>query len=333
MLTLTLALAVTGGSGFLGRYACPWLAARGHRVRAITRDAAQLTGAGAERRIVAPDAGAVEWTAALAGCDAVLHLAGRAHVMEEQAGDPLPAYRAANVGLTRLVLEAAAAASCRAFVFASSVKAVGESTSTAWTDDTPPRPVDPYGRSKLEAEVMIAEHGPRFGVRTASLRFPLMYGPGMRANMLQLFRAVARGTPLPFGGIDNRRSLLFAGNAAAALEAAAMHPHAQGSYFVSDGEDLSTPELVRAIARALGRPARLVPVPAALFRAAGRIGDALAPWLRLPVTSSRVQRLLDSLQVDSSRFRRELGFVPAYSVEGGMRQTARWFLDLSKESG
>jgi len=307
-------LAITGASGFLGRYASPWLAARGHRVCPVPRDASPA-----------------EWALAFAGCDAVLHLAGRAHVMEESGGDPLTAYRTANVGLTRRVLEAAAAAGCRVLIFASSVKVVGERTRTPWTEETPPHPVDPYGQSKLEAEALLAERGRELEVRTVSLRFPLMYGPGVRANMLQLFRMVARGVPLPLGQVDNRRSLLFVGNAAAALEAAAQDDNARGSYFVSDGQDLSAPELVRAIARAFGRRPRLIPMPPALFRLAGRIGDELAPWLRLPVTSSRVGRLLDSLQVDTCRFRRELGFVPPYSVDAGMLETARWYRGLSKE--
>jgi UDP-glucose 4-epimerase len=271
------------------------------------------------------------WEAALSSCDAVFHVAGRAHVMQENQRHALSAYRAVNVDLTRHVLEVAAAVGCRTFVFASSVKAVGEQSTLPYTEDSVPAPVDPYGQSKLEAERIVAERGRELGVRTASLRFPLMYGPGMRANMLQLFRAVARGVPLPLAGIDNRRSILFVGNAVAALEAAAGSGAAQGVYFVSDDEDPSTPELIRAIARALDRPARLIPVPLALLRLAGRLGDGLAPWLRWPVTSGRIQRLMGTLQVDSGRFRREVGFVPPYSLDAGMVETARWFAGLSKE--
>jgi nucleoside-diphosphate-sugar epimerase len=270
-----------------------------------------------------------EWTRVFAGADAVLHLAGRAHVLEESARDSLAAFRAANVEMARRALEGAARAGCRTFVFASSVKAMGERTTIPWTEDTPPHPVDPYGVSKLEAEHVIREGGARLGIRTVSIRFPAIYGPGMRANMLRLFSAVARGVPLPLGSIPNRRSFLYVGNAAAALELAITRIDAgSGLYLVSDGQDVSTPELVHAIARAVGRRPRLVPVPPALFGLAGRIGDHLPPWLSWPVTSNRVERLMGSLQVDTSRIRAELGFVPPYSVDAGMRETAVWFLNL-----
>jgi len=255
---------------------------------------------------------------------AVIHLAGRAHVMKEAAADSLAAYREANVTLARRAVEAAARAGCRTFVLASSVKAVGDHSTEPWTEATPPQPTDPYGQSKLEAEHAVTEAGLGLGLRTVILRLPLIYGPGMRANMLRLFQAVDRGFPLPLGRIANRRSLLFVGNAAAAMECAILS-QGSGCYFVSDGRDLSTPELVRAVATALGRPARLLPVPATLFRAAGMAGDALARFLPCPVTSKVVDRLLGSLQVDITRARREIGYTPAYTIEAGMRETAAWF--------
>jgi len=325
-------IAITGASGFLGGYSAPWLAARGHRIVAVTRAAGVAAAPGIEVRRLPPAAGEEEWAAVFAGCEAVIHLAGRAHVMRESAGDPLAAYREANVETTRRALIGAALAGVGAFVYASSVKAMGEATTSPWNEDAPPAPVDPYGVSKLEAENLVREDGRRLALPTVSLRFPAMYGPGMRGNLLQLFAAVARGIPLPLGGLENRRSLLFAGNAAAALEVAARGCGRAGAvYFVSDGEDVSTPDLVRAIARALERPARLLPVPPWLFRAAGRIGDGLASVLPCPITSTRVQRLMGSLQVDSTRFRRDLGFEPPYTLAEGMRATAQWFLMHAKE--
>jgi len=311
---LGLTIAITGATGFLGSQVAPWLTARGHRVRAVPRAATA-----AERR------------AALDGCDVILDLAGRAHVILDPEPDPLAAYRQANVKRTREVLEAAAAAGCGTLVFASSVKAVGEHSTTPWTEETPPRPVDAYGQSKLEAEAMLAERGAALGVRTVSLRFPLMYGLGMRANMLQLFRAVDRGLPLPLGSLRSQRSLLYAGNAAAALESAAQNSGVRGVYFVSDDHDLSAPDLVRAIAHALGRPPRLLPMPEPLLHLAGRVGDGLAPWLRLPVSSSMVGRLTNPLQVSIGRLRADAGFTPPYSVEAGMLETARWFRATTKE--
>ena len=322
---LAVSVAVTGASGFLGRYLAPWLAARGPRVRAVTRGRNLPEGTGIEVFFSSATPEASEWTRAFVGCSAVLHLAGRAHIMEESTSDPLAAYRIANVEGTRRALEGAAAAGCRTFVFASSVKAVGERSTVPWTEATAPHPVDPYGVSKLEAERLVVSEGARLGIRTVSIRFPAIYGPGMRANMLRLFRAVARGVPLPFGRIANRRSLLFVGNAAAVLETVMTRADAVGCYFVSDEQDVSTPELVRAIARAFDRRPWLIPVPPALFRVAGKIGDRVTPWLPWPLTSDRVQRLMDSLQVDPRRIREELGFTPPYSMEEGMRETVSWF--------
>lgn len=326
-------VAVTGASGFVGQYLCRWLIERDHAVMALTRGSDSPAPSGVLVRQLPERPSVSDLRAAFAGATAVVHLAARAHRMQDPVDDPLPAYREANVELTRSALQAAAGAGCSDFVFASSVKAVGECTTLPWTEATPPRPTDPYGASKLEAEQVVAAEGARLGLRTVILRFPAMYGPGMRANMLRLFDAVARGVPLPLGAIRNRRSLLFVGNAAAALEAA-MTANGTPSpcYFVSDGTDVSTPELVRAIARAVGRRSRLIPVPPALFRLAGRIGDGVAPWLPWPVTSIRVERLMGSLQIDSSRVRRELEFVPPYSLEEGMRETAVWYAGLSAGS-
>ncbi len=256
----------------------------------------------------------------------MVHLAGRAHVMRESTANPLEAYRAANVELTRVAIQAAAAAGCRTFVLASSVKAVGERNDAPWNEETPAQPLDPYGISKLEAEQVVAAEGKRLDVRTVILRFPLIYGPGMGANMLKLFRAVDRGIPLPLGAVANRRSLLFVGNAASAVELALARADAgSGLYFVSDGHDLSTPELVRAVAAALGRRARLVNVPPALFTLAGRIGDRLSALIPVPVTSGAVRRLQDSLTVDITRIRAALGYQPPYTVEQGLALTAQWY--------
>jgi nucleoside-diphosphate-sugar epimerase len=155
----------------------------------------------------------------------------------------------------------------------------------------------------------------------------------MKANMLRLFTAVDRGLPLPFGAIGNRRSLLFVGNAAAAFDAAVRASGApSGLYLLSDGEDLSTGALVRAIAEALGRPARLLPVPQGLFTLAGWMGDGIASLLPWPLTSATVQRLTDSLQIDSRLVRSELGFEPPYSVAEGLRETAAWYRSRGAET-
>lgn len=262
---------------------------------------------------------------AFTGTHAVVHLAARAHILDELSAGADAVYRAANVEPTRLALLAAAEAGCSQFVLASSVKAVGEWSVEPWTEATPPRPLDAYGRSKLEAEQVAAEEGRRLALPTIILRFPAIYGPEMRANMRRLFRTVDRGIPLPFASVTNQRSLLYVGNACAAIERAVLaRLPGPEVFFVSDGHDVSTAELIRTMAAALGRPARLFPVPTGALRLAGRVGDGLARFRRLPLTSSVVQRLLGSLQVDISRIRARLAYVPPFTFEEGIRLTAAW---------
>jgi nucleoside-diphosphate-sugar epimerase len=320
-------IAVTGAGGFVGRHVVTWLAERGHRVVAVSRRPVEFSSPLIESRAIPERPGRPDLGEAFRGAQGVVHLAGRAHVMAEQGSDSLAAYREANVGLTRTCLQAAAEVGCRRFVLASSVKAVGESTAIPWTEDTEPHPVDPYGVSKLEAERLVAESSGHLGVASVIVRFPLIYGPGMRANMLALFRAVDRGRLLPLGAVANRRSLLYVGNAAAALALAVEPGAATGLYFLSDGQDLSTPELVRAVATGLGTTARLVSVPPVLLRWAGAVGGmARRVGLAAP-DAAAMGRLLGSLTVDIGRARDRLGYRPPFSVADGMRLTARWYLD------
>jgi nucleoside-diphosphate-sugar epimerase len=320
-------VAITGASGFVGRYLVSWLGAKGFHCRAILRCEAGAAGlAESETVVLGEGADDQAWRQALAGTQAVVHLAGRAHVMQEASADPAAAYHTANVELTRQALAAAAESGCRVFVFASSVKAIGESSERPWTEETVPRPEDDYGRTKLGAEQLVRTLGPRLGMHAVVLRLPLIYGPGMRANMLRLFAMVERGVPLPFASVSNRRSLLFVGNAAAAIECC-LRGRGTGSetYHVSDGEDLSTPDLVQRIATALGRRARLFPVPTRLLIAAARVTTLLPVWTGMPGFGGALQRLVTSLQVDSTRIRTALGFDPPYSVAAGLAETAAWY--------
>jgi nucleoside-diphosphate-sugar epimerase len=316
---------VTGASGFLGRAVCADLAGRGVAVRALVRPGADAP-PGTERAEAAGLDDAAAIARAMRGVRAVVHLAARVHVMDDRSADPLAAFRAVNVEGTRTVARAAADAGAAAFVFASSVKAMGESSPAdrPWTEATPPAPADPYGVSKLEAEGVLAEVAGEGGMRHAVLRLPLVYGPGVRANFLRLFRLVDRGMPLPFGGVRNRRSLLFAGNAAAAVRALLHAPDARGVFLASDGDDVSTPELVRRIARALGRPARLIPVPEGAFRAAARAGDVLRRAVPFPFGTAAADRLLGSLAVDPSRLR-AAGWTPEHTLDDGLARTAAWY--------
>lgn len=316
---------VTGASGFVGSAVCARLLEGGSRVRALLRPGSAAP-AGTEPVVAAGLHDGEALRRAVEGVDAVVHLAARVHVMRDAASDPLAEFRAVNVEGTRRLAREAAAAGVRTFVFASSVKAMGEMSpaSGPWTEATPPAPADPYGVSKLEAEAALAAEAAG-GMRAAVLRLPLVYGPGVKANMLRLFQLVDRGVPLPLGGIRNRRSLLFVGNAADAVRAVLAAPDAAGVFLVSDGEDLATPELVRRIGRALGRPARLLPVPEALFRAAAAAGDVVSRAVPFPFTRAAADRLLGSLAVDSGRLRRMAGWTPPFTVDDGLSRTAEWY--------
>lgn len=261
------------------------------------------------------------WTDALRGVDVVFHLAARVHQLEDTAADPAAEYRRVNAAGTEHLARCAAARGVRRMVLVSSVKVNGESREQPYRDDEAPAPADPYGVSKLEAEQALARVARATGLEAVVLRPPLVYGPGVKANVLRLLRAVDSGLPLPLGGVRNRRSLVFSGNLVDALVACGTHPGAPGhTYLVSDGEDVSTPGLIRAIAAALGRSARLVPVPFPLLRAAGAIlGKGAA-----------VERLGGSLMVDSSGIRRELGWAPPFTLREGLERTAAWYRERGR---
>ncbi len=308
---------VTGASGFVGAAVVPELLRRGHAVRTAARRATTHGDS-----VLLPDIGPdTDWRAALAGCDAVVHLAARVHVMRDEAADPLAAYRHVNTAGTLALAEQAAASGARVFVFASTVKVLGEASPRGrpFTDVDPPAPVDPYAVSKAEAERGLADIAVRTGMRVAVLRPPLVYGPGVGANFLRLLRTVARGMPLPLGAIDNRRSLVYVGNLAAAVGFCLEREEARGTFLVSDGEDLATPELVRRIAAALGRRPRLVPVPPGLLRGAGTLLGK----------GAEIERLLGDLAVAPTGLAR-LGWKPPFTADEALRETAAWYRSLAR---
>lgn len=317
---------VTGATGFVGASVCRFLLEKGWRVRGLVRPGSGSLPSGVEAAPAADLLDAPALARAATDVDAVVHLAARVHVMRDAAANPLAEFRRVNVEGTRVLAEAAGRAGAGCFVLASSVKAVGESTERPWTEEDLPAPRDPYGLSKLEAEGVAAGAAEAWGMRSVALRLPLVYGPGVRANFLRLMRMVDRGVPLPFGAVRNRRSMAFVGNVAAAVDRVIQaEPAAAGVFFVSDQDDVSTPDLVRELARALDRRPRLVPVPTAGFRAAGRIGDALSRVVPFPLTTAAVDRLLGSLAVDSSRLSRLTGYTPPHTLRDGVERTAAWF--------
>lgn len=306
---------LTGPTGFVGRVVCQQLAAAGLRVRAFTRQGVDIPGA-SEVRPVGDLTVPVDWSAHLTGINTVVHLAARVHVMRENAADPLAAFRAMNVDATVRLAEASAAAGVRRFVFLSSIKVNGErTTSRPFTPADLPAPLDAYGQSKLEAEEGLRRLADRGAFDLVILRSPLVYGPGVRGNVRRLLRLVDSGLPLPFGSVRNRRSLIGLDNLVKAIVHSARPDARPGTYLVSDGAPVSTPELLRAIARGLGRPSRLLPVPAGFLRLAGfLIGQ-----------DAEMGRLLDSLEIDNSAARSGLGWAPSLSFESGINQLTAWY--------
>lgn len=304
---------VTGANGFVGRAVCAALRQTGHAVTPAVREAQGLT----QEQVIGEIDAQTDWRAALAGMDCVLHLAARVHVMRDAATNPLAQYRAVNVDGTLNLARQAAAAGVRRFVFVSSVKVNGEERAAAYTEADTPMPEDAYALSKWEVEQGLRQIAAATGLEVVILRPPLVYGPGVGANFLALMHAVARGIPLPLGAIDNRRSLIFVGNLADAILCCLEHPAAAGKTFlISDGEDVSTPALVRRMAAALGRPARLVALPIPVLRAAAALAGK----------SALATRLLDSLTIDGTAIRHTLGWSSPFTLDEGLRETAAWYV-------
>lgn len=309
---------VTGAAGFVGRSLCAGLLQQGHGVCAALRDCTRVALEGVEPIAVGTIDATTDWRYALAGCNAVVHLAARVHVMCDKAMDPLSEFRVVNVEGTLHLAQQAAEAGVRRFLYLSSIKVNGEHTlqGQPFTEHDVPAPLDPYGISKYEAEEGLRMIAQQTGLEVVIIRPPLVYGPGVKANFLRLMRWLHRGMPLPLGSIHNKRSLVALDNLVDLLTRCLDHPEAAGQTFlVSDGDDLSTPELLQKLAGALGCRAPLLPVPPALLRFGGRLLGR----------SAEVERLLSSLQVDISSTCETLGWTPPVTVEEGLRKTAEWF--------
>jgi len=307
---------LTGSTGFVGRTVGERLLAAGHHVTASLRRGAAVP-PGMTPWITPDLRGPYDWAGALDGIDAVLHLAGRVHVTDGTAADTTAAFEAVNVAATRRLAEAAIRAGVRRLVLLSTVKVNGDGTpGRPFTEGDHPAPTDAYARSKQRGEQALLETASGTALETVIVRPPLVYGPRVRANFLRLIELCDSGLPLPFGGLDNRRSLIGAGNLADALLRCLEHPAAAGrTFLVRDAEDASMVDLIRAIARALGRPSRLITVPPATLRAVGRA---------LRITEA-LQRLTEPLQIEDHLIRRTLGWTPPDSVDAGLAATAAWY--------
>jgi UDP-glucose 4-epimerase len=288
------------------------------QVVAAIRSSCQLP-AGVESAFVGAVNGETNWTDPLRGVELIVHLAARVHIMRDEAIDPLADFRLVNVEGTLNLARQAAQAGVRRFIYLSSIKVNGEQTlpGQPFTEEDVPAPHDPYSISKYEAEEGLRELAQQTGMEVVIIRPPLVYGPGVKANFLNMMRWLHKGVPLPFASLNNRRSLVALDNLLDFIVVCLEHSAAANQIFlVSDGEDLSTAELLRRMASALGKPAHLMPMPISLLKVVAAL------------TGRRdiAQRLCGSLQVDISKARTLLGWNPPMSMDEELSRTAQGFL-------
>lgn len=311
---------VTGANGFVGRAVCRALRDRGVAVVAAVRRAASQ-----EETSVGDLTGDTDWRQALTGCSTVIHLAARVHVMNDTASDPLQAFRQVNVEATLRLARQAIEAGVKRFVFVSSIKVNGESTTgrAPYSSSDVPDPCDPYGQSKMEAEAALFTLGRESGLEIVVVRPPLVYGPGVKANFLSLIRLAQRQLPLPFGRVRGYRSMVALDNLVDLLMICTAHPAAPGAVFmVSDDHDVTVAELVRMIGNAMAKKVPLIPVPPVLM-------SSLA---RMLGRSAVTDRLFGSLQVDIDDTKERLGWKPVVTPQHAINQTVNHFLKTKGRS-
>lgn len=304
---------LTGATGFVGTAVVHRLAKlERHTLVAAVRRPCSIANC-EQIHVVGDISAAVDWSDALAGASTVIHSAARAHVMRDEVADPLAEYRNVNVSGTMNLARQAVSAGVRRFIFVSSIKVNGESTPCRrpYTANDVPAPQDFYGMSKLEAEQGLIKLGAKTGLEVVIIRPPLVYGPRVKGNFASMIKLVEKRLALPLGAIHNKRSLVGIDNLVDLIIRCIDHPAAANQVFLAgDGEDLSTTELLRSVGRAMGKPARLIPVPAGLLQ----LGATLLG------KKTMAQRLLGSLQVDISKTCELLDWKPPYTVEEELKR-------------
>jgi UDP-N-acetyl-alpha-D-quinovosamine dehydrogenase len=309
---------VSGANGFLGRALVNRGASDGLRLRAAVRRPGENWPSGVESALTEDLAAEGDWRTALDGVDAVVNCAARVHVMRDTSADPLAEFRRVNVAGTLNLARQAADAGVRRFIYISSIGVNGAETfDMPFAAEDKAAPHSPYAVSKHEAELGLRRLAQETGLEVVIIRPPLVFGPGARGNFNTLLLIVYRGIPLPLGAIHNKRSLVALDNLVDLIVICLHHPAAANQTFlVSDGEDLSTTVLLRRTGAALGKPARLIPVPVLVLRTAARLLGKVG----------LAQQLCGSLQVDISKTRDLLDWTPPVSVDHALMQTARHFL-------
>lgn len=316
---------VTGASGFVGSALCAHLVGKGMSVVGSVRQLPSRSVAAVDYKIVAGLSADTDWQAALEGADAVFHCAARVHVMGDNARGGGSEYIDTNVAATTRLAEQAARFGVRRFVFVSSIKVNGERTEAGrrFSERDAANPHDAYARSKLEAERALFELSNRSALEVVVVRPPLIYGPHVRANFLQLLRIIDRAIPLPLLAVQNSRSLLYIGNFASAIEyCLTKEAAAEQTFLVRDGEDFSTPRLIRQLAHTMDRPVRLFRAPLPVLRGAAVLLGR----------SEALGRLTDSLQIDDGKIRAVLDWRPPFTPADGFCHTVEWYRDAFSRS-
>jgi nucleoside-diphosphate-sugar epimerase len=315
-------LLVTGADGFIGRHLSRALSAEGYGLRKSVWK--MKPGMSRTEWVETGDIGTdTDWSGAIEGVDTIVHLAGRAHVLQETSADPIAEFRRINVYATRHLADMAVQAGIRRFVFVSSIGVNGDITSKGeiFTESSPPRPVSLYAISKLEAEQTLYTIAEKTELEVVIVRPTLVYGPGVPGNFLRLLWLINKGWPLPLANTHNLRSLVSCTNLVNFLILCVEHPAAAGETFlISDGADVSTPELIRRIAYYLGLSPLLFPFPEPLIRVTGAMLGK----------HHMVDQILGSLVVDSSKARRLLGWQPPISMDEELAQLAEWYKEGKK---
>lgn len=320
MLTLSRKVLVTGANGFVGESLCRRLSAEKFDVVRITRQVKD------DAVAVGDIDGTTDWRNVLAGVKIIIHAAARVPMMQDPPNVSLAEYRKVNVDGTMNLARQAADVGVRRFVYISTIKVNGDDTVPGhfFNEEVVTVPVEPYALSKYVTEVKLRELAKQTGLEVVIIRPPLIYGTEVKANFLGMMEWVERGVPLPLGSLHNQRSLIFVDNLVDFITTCINHPAAaQQTFVISDGDDLSTTDLLRRTAAVMGVPARLFPVPLSLLMLGATMFGKRAVY----------RRLCGNLQVDITKARTLLGWTPPVSVDEGLRRTAVWYLEKQGKGG
>ncbi len=315
---------ITGATGFIASHLILKLIQQDWQISATIRNPLHQLPPTVEPVTINNIDGTTNWDYALKDIDIVIHLAARAHILQDQATNPEAEFFKVNTEGTANLVKQAIQAGVKHFLFISSIGAMTTLSDQPLTENSPCQPDTPYGRSKLQAEQALISLANQSSMTWTLLRPTLVYGPGNPGNMERLIQLVNRGLPLPFASVKNRRSFVFVGNLVDAIATSLTHPKATNQTFlVSDGQDVSTLQLIHKIAYNLGRPCNVLPVPPSLLKLAGYLGDTVQYLSKrpIPLNTSTIDRLLGSLFIDSSHIQTTLNWQPPFTLDQGLEQT------------